>query len=227
MGTLGAKRLIKTSVAPPSSGAQGTCPTCHTLDTPLDSTHLFMTYTTHLSLIDTTNLSLIGDTHLSWPILHNLSLTDTTPPHTDRYYSPLLDRNHSTSHWPIPLTSHWPIPLTSHWPTPRHLSLKDTTHLFMTDTTSPLPDRYYSPLPGRYHQPLTCRYRSTSHWPIPLTSSWPTLQRYCFTRSMVHCDCPWQGFFVCLGQRDRTITNCILAHAWGYGSTSDDVLLTI
>ena len=35
MGTLGAKRLIKTSVAPPSSGAQGMCPTCHTLDTPL------------------------------------------------------------------------------------------------------------------------------------------------------------------------------------------------
>jgi len=37
MGTLGAKRLIKTSVAPPSSDAQGTRPTCHTLDTPLHS----------------------------------------------------------------------------------------------------------------------------------------------------------------------------------------------
>ena len=35
MGTLGAK--TSQCMAPPSSGSQGTCPTCHTLGTPLNS----------------------------------------------------------------------------------------------------------------------------------------------------------------------------------------------
>jgi hypothetical protein len=170
-----------------------------------NASQLFSTHTTYLSLFDTT---LLDSFHPPFPIwYHEVILQKRCNILRQEYLEKLL--------------------LLLNYKFKTHLSLKDTTHLFMTDTTSPLPGRYYSPLPGRYHQPLTCRYRSTFHWPIPLTSSWPTLQRYCFTRSMVHCDCPWQGFFVCLGQWDRPITNCILAHAWGYGSTSDDVLLTI